>query len=153
MGGRTAHSHCRWWQTEVLKRIWVQGDEHKPDRWWPWRPIPFDPARKVTKLKIVSKAADGRVNVEIKVWVIRISPRWWGKYASVGRWETVLAGLLTLEEARPFQRRKIRVEDYGTVLPLVARIARTRGFVNVGLAERPELKTILTGGMPPLRLG
>ena len=131
VGGRAAHCLGELWEREIMKRIKLS---EKPD----WDPLfsHQDPAQTIRKLTLVARHTNYRVDVEVRVWD--------------GTWETVLIGCLSYDQASPFLTRgKIRVENYGQILPVVIRHCR---YSNGGLLELPELKCILAGQLPELTL-
>lgn len=130
-GGQAAHRLCGLWEREVLSRIKLT---EPSDSTLLFRKLA--PSPKIKKLTLVARITRYRVDVEVKAWE--------------ETWGTVLIGGLSHDQANPFLTRgKIRIENYREILPLAIRHIR---YANAALLERTELKCILAGQMPDLKL-
>ena len=131
IGGRAARELRDLWEEEVLARLELTGERTqelpyiKPDR-----------APHVRKLKLVAVHGCYAVEIHVRVWT--------------GTWETVLTGTLSHQQAAPFLRLgKLPARNYVKVLPIVLRHSV---YTNACLAGRPELRCLLSGRLPALRL-
>ena len=133
IGGRAARELCNLWEAEIMARIELV---REPER----IALPLlgrrSPARVPRKLTLAAAQGCYAVEIHVKAWT--------------GTWETVLIGCLSHEQAAPFLHcGRLRTKNYGNVLPLVI---RHRVYANSYLLERPELRCLLAGKLPELKL-
>ena len=133
IGGRAAHELRDLWEMEILARIELI---REPERIPPHLLRQRSPARALRKLTFTAVQGCYAVEIYVKVWT--------------RTWETVLIGSLSREQAAPFfQYGKLRAKNYGKVLPL---LTRHRVYANACMLGRPELRCLLAGELPELRL-
>jgi hypothetical protein len=132
-GGRAARELRDLWEAEIMARVALIAEPKplEPPRVSQASPLPA--LRRLT-LALVR----GRYVVEIHVKV------------RTRTWETVVIGSLSYQQAEPFlQRGKLRAKNYDKVLPIVIRHCV---YTNAHLLGRPELRCLLAGHLPELRL-
>jgi hypothetical protein len=131
IGGRAARELRDLWEEEILSRLGLYGE--------PTEVLPHiepDRAPVIRKLKLAAVHGCYAVEIHVRVWT--------------GTWQTVLTGTLSHQQASPFLRLgKLPAKSYGKVLPTVI---RHRIYTNACLAGRPELRCLLSGRLPALRL-
>ena len=133
IGGRAAHELRDLWEEEIMARIELI---REPERIPPPLLIQRSPARVLRKLTLTAAQGCYAVEIHVKVWT--------------RTWETVLIGSLSREQVAPFLHGgKLRARNYGKVLPLVT---RHRVYANACMLGRPELRCLLAGELPELKL-
>ena len=133
IGGRAAHELRDLWEEEILARIELI---QEPERIAPPLLRQRSPAPVPRKLTLIAAQGCYAVKIHVKVWT-------WA-------WETVLIGSLSHEQLAPFLLRgKLRAKNYGKVLTLVT---RHRVYANPCLLGMPELRCLLAGKLPELKL-
>jgi len=133
IGGRAAREIRDLWEEAVLARVELI---QEPKRMEPPLLSGASPAPVLRKLTLALVRGCYAVEVHVRVWA-RI-------------WETVMIGSLSYQQAVPFlERGRLRAKNYGKVLPVVIRHCV---YANACLLARPELRCLLAGELPELRL-
>ena len=133
VGGRAAHELRDLWEGAILARIKLLPESARIEPPLLSHCRPVQALRKLT-LTALQRCYSVEIHVKVRTRV----------------WETVLIGNLSREQAAPFLHRgRLRRQSYGPVLPLVV---RHRVYADAVLLGRPELRCLLAGKLPELRL-
>jgi hypothetical protein len=131
VGGRTAHALAELWEREVLSRVRLSEKPAQESQF-----LAECPPAPITKVNMRLLHTLYRVEIELRAWD--------------GRWHPVLQSCLSQEQANPFlSRGRLPLRNCRDLLPIAVRHVR---WSDSRLLHRPEMKCILAGQLPDVKL-